>query len=55
MDDDTQVHAYPHTRPQQYQFYDPTNGTVSRGDICRIGGAPTWLMLDPLFPHDWKQ
>jgi len=55
MDDDTQAHGYPHKSPGQYLFYDPTNGTVSRGDICRIGGVATWLTRHPLFPADWKQ
>ncbi len=53
--DDTQIHGYPHKSVGSYRFYDPTNGTVSRGDICRLGGATTWLTLHPLFPSDWKQ
>jgi len=55
MTDNSQAQAYPHTRENQYQWYDPTNGTVSYGDICRLGGVATWLTNHPLCPSDWKQ
>lgn len=54
MADDSQAQAYPHTRLNQYRFYDPTNGSVSRGDIAKCGGAATWLTQHPLCPSDWK-